>query len=133
MSTARYFVALGIEALLGLFMALDAYSLFTLSVPSMTDLLVALHYPGWYLQLAGVVATVGAIGLLVGLFIRPVGAAATLWMVCYFIVATFSHLLKGDVKDLGLPLAFLVISALLVALRWGDVTALLKSRQLAKV
>ncbi len=129
MSKVRYSAALVIEALLGLYMAFDAYSLLTMSVPIMTQPLLALHYPGWYLQLAGAIAALGALGLLVGLVIRPVGAAATLWMVCYFIVATFTHLLKGDVKDLVLPLPFLVISALLVMLRWGDVAALLKVRQ----
>lgn len=129
MSTVRRFVALALEALLGVIMAIVAYDQFTMSPPSFAQPMEALHYPGWYWQLATVLAIIGVIGLLVGLFNRTVGAAAALWMICYFIAATFTHLLRGDLKDLGLPLSFLAFSAIIVALRWSDVTALLKARQ----
>lgn len=37
-------------------------------------------YPRWYWALAGVMASIGGIGLLIGLAILPVGAIAA-WMV----------------------------------------------------
>jgi len=125
MSTVLPIVALALEALLGVFTLYAAYSLFTMTPPAMAKQRAALHYPGWYWKLAGVVATIGAIGLLVGLVVPSVGAAAAVWMVCYFIVATFTHLLRGDIASLGMPITFLVICAGLVALRWSDATSIL--------
>ena len=76
------------EALLGLFSAYTAYSLFAWTPPSLAKAREALHYPRWYWVLAGCVATIGALGLLVGLFLPVIGALAAAWMVAYFVVAT---------------------------------------------
>ena len=70
-------------------------------------------------------ATIGAIGLFVGLVVPAVGAAAAIWMVAYFIVATFTHLVRKDMANLGMPIVFLVIFVGLVALRWSDATPIL--------
>lgn len=113
------------EALMGLFATYAAYSLFTGTPPSVAKVRAALSFPRWYWFFAGIVATVGAAGLFVGLAYPEVGALAALWMVAYFIVASLTHLVRGDLKNLGLPLIFLVVSAGLAALRWGDLAPLL--------
>ena len=120
-----HIAALVLEALMGAFTAYAAYSLFTMTPPSMAKAREALHYPRWYWNLAGVVATIGAIGLFVGLAVPAVGAAAAIWMVAYFIVATFTHLIRSDMANLGMPILFLLIFVGLVALRWSDTTTLL--------
>jgi hypothetical protein len=84
----------------------------------------ALHYPRAWWLLAGVVALIGAIGLLVGLFVPVVGAAAALWLDAYFIVATGAHLRRNDFVNVTMPFFFLVLAAGLTVLRWADVTAL---------
>ena len=120
-----HIVALVLEALLGLFSAYAAYSLFTQTPPSMAKMRAALRYPRWYWVLAGIVATIGAIGLFVGLAIPAIGALAALWMVAYFVVATCTHLIRGDMANLGMPIIFLVLAAVLVWLHWTDATPLL--------
>ena len=116
-----HIATLVLEGILGLFSAYAAYSLFTSTPPSIAQARAALRYPRWYWVLAGCVATVGAVGLLVGLAIPTLGAIASVWMVAYFIVATLTHLSRGDVKNLGMPLLFLAIFIGLVALHWPDV------------
>jgi len=59
----------------------------------------------------------GALGLLLGMVWPPVGVAAGIGLVLYFLGATISHLRVGDVKGIG-PAAFLLaVSAAVVALR----------------
>lgn len=118
-------VALVLEALLGVFTAYSAYSLFTMSPPAMATMRAALNYPRWYWNLAGVMATIGAIGLFAGLAYPVVGVLAVWWMVAYFVVATFTHLLRADMKNLGFPIIFLLVFVGLVALRWGDADPIL--------
>ncbi len=54
-----------------------------------------------------------------------IGALAALWMVAYFIVATLTHLIRGDLANVGLAVIFLVICAGFAALRWGDLASIL--------
>jgi DoxX-like protein len=70
-------------------------------------------------------ATISAIGLLVGLVIPVVGAAAALWMVGYFVVATLTHVVRKDMVHLDMPLLFFAIVVGLGVLRWGDATPIL--------
>ncbi len=111
-------VTLLFEALLGLFTAYAAYSLFAWTPASVAKVREALRYPRWYWVLAGCMATIGALGLLVGLFFPFIGALAAAWMFAYFVVATFSHLLRKDFKGAGMPLIFVLIFVGLLALRW---------------
>lgn len=116
---------LGGEALLGLVIAYAAYSLFSSTPPSVAKMRAALHYPRWYWVLAGIMATIGAVGLLIGMAIPLIEASAALWMAGYFVVATGTHLLRKDWTNLGAPVLFLAIFAGLVALRWADAQPLL--------
>ncbi len=118
-------VTLLFEALLGLFSAYAAYSLFAWTPASLAKAREALHYPRWYWALAGCIATIGTLGLLVGLFIPVIGALAAAWMVAYFVVATFTHLLRKDFAGFAMPLIFLILPLGLLVLRWADLASIL--------
>jgi len=116
-------VTLVFEALLGLLTAYSAYSLFAWTPASIAKAREALHYPRWYWLLAGCMATIGAVGLLVGLFFPIIGILAAVWMVAYFVVATFTHLLRKDFAGFVMPLIFLLLPLGLLALRWAEVAS----------
>ena len=113
------------EVLFGLFSAYTAYSLFAWTPPSIAKAREALHYPRWYWVLAGCMATIGALGLLVGLFFPVIGALAAAWMVAYFVVATFTHLLRKDFTGFAMPLIFLILPLGLFVLRWAEFASIL--------
>lgn len=110
-----------------MFSVYTAYSLFSQTPPSLAKARAALHYARWYWVLAGVLALLGGIGLLVGLAIPAVGALGALWMAAYFVVAMLTHIFRKDFASLGMPFIFLLIFVGLAALRWADVTTLLAS------
>ena len=118
-------VTLLFEALLGLFSAYAAYTLFAWTPPSITRAREALHYQRWYWVLAGWMATIGALGLFAGLFFPTIGALAAAWMVAYFVVATFTHLVRKDFAGFAMPLIFLVLPLVLLVLRWADLVSIL--------
>lgn len=118
-------VKLLFEALLGLFSAYTAYSLFTWTPPSIARAREALHYPRWYWLLAGWMAAIGALGLLVGLFFPIIGVLGAAWMVVYFVVATFTHLLRKDFTGFAMPIIFLLLPLGLLVLRWAELAPIL--------
>jgi DoxX-like protein len=120
-----HLVTLVLEGLMGAVTAFAAYSLITGKPASIARAHEVLNYPGWFWFLAKIVATIGAVGLFVGLVYPLVGAAAAAWMVAYFIVATGAHVVRKDMANLGMPIAFLVFAVGLVALRWGEATPIL--------
>jgi hypothetical protein len=120
----QHLAALVLETALALFTLFVVYAQAT-RMPAIVKSREPLHYPQWYWNLSTVLAALGALGLLVGLFIPAVGAAAVLWMVAYFVVATLTHLSRADINGVVPALAFLVISVGLTALRWGDASPLL--------
>ncbi len=113
------------EGVMGMCMAYAAYSLFSGTPPSVANVRKALRYPRWYWALAGVVATIAAITLLAGLYLPIIGAFGALWCIAYFIVATFTHLVRADFKNLGLPIFFLLIFVGLTAVQWSEAMQLL--------
>src|ERR1051326_7118151 len=118
-------VTLLFEALLSLFSAYTAYSLFSRTPASLAKAREALRYPSWYWVLAGCVATIGSLGLLVGLFFPTSGALAAAWMVAYFEVATFTHLVRKDFAGFAMPLIFLVLPLGLLVLGWAELAPIL--------
>lgn len=113
-------ITLTLQTLLGLFMLYAAYTLFTWTPELITKSRDALNYPRWYWVLAGVLALISAIMLLVGLFIPVLGAFGALWTAAYFAVAIASHVYRADWANFSAPLIFFVISLVLVWLRWND-------------
>ena len=59
----------------------------------------------------------GAAGILIGLWLEPLGIAAAAGLVAYFIGAVTGHLRVGDTKNLTMPLPPLVLSIAVLVLR----------------
>lgn len=113
-------ITLVLQALLGLFMVWAAYTLFAWTPEVVTKARDALNYPRWFWVLAGALAVISAITLLIGLFIPVLGAFGALWTAVYFIVATASHVFRANWVNFSAPLIFFGISLILVWLRWND-------------
>ncbi|MFE4759064.1 DoxX family protein [Streptomyces mirabilis] len=64
----------------------------------------------WRLPLAAV-KLAGALGLLVGAFYRPLGIAAAVGVVIFFVGAAFAHVRVKDNKGAAFPLILVVLSA----------------------
>ena len=59
----------------------------------------------------------GAAGILVGLWLGPLGVVAAAGLVVYFVGAVVGHLRVGDTKGLTMPVLPLVLSIVVLALR----------------
>jgi uncharacterized membrane protein YphA (DoxX/SURF4 family) len=59
----------------------------------------------------------GAAGILIGLWLEPVGIAAAIGLVAYFVCAIVAHLRVHDTKGLTAPLAPLVLAIAVLTLR----------------
>jgi hypothetical protein len=59
----------------------------------------------------------GAAGLIIGLWYGPLGIAAAVGLVLYFVGAVATHLRKGDFKGLVSPLVILIVVAVALTLR----------------
>jgi DoxX-like family len=59
----------------------------------------------------------GAVGILAGLWIEPLGIAAATGLVLYFVGALIGHLRVGDTKNLAMPLPPLALSIAVLALQ----------------
>lgn len=59
----------------------------------------------------------GAIGVVAGLWIAPLGIAAAAGLTGYFIGAIIGHLRAGDTKGIAMPLAPLALSIAVLVLR----------------
>ena len=59
----------------------------------------------------------GAVGIVVGIWWPPIGIAAGIGLVLYFVGAVVSHLRVGDVKGIGAAVFMLVLAAGTLALR----------------
>jgi hypothetical protein len=64
----------------------------------------------------------GAAGLLVGLLWTPLGVAAALALVVYFVVAMGFHIRAGDAEHLPTPLVMALLAAAALALRLAEST-----------
>ncbi|MFD2422525.1 DoxX family protein [Amycolatopsis pigmentata] len=59
----------------------------------------------------------GAIGLVAGIWIKPLGIAAAIGVVLYFLGAVGAHIRKSDFKGMPPAAVFLVFSAAVLVLR----------------
>ena len=59
----------------------------------------------------------GAIGILIGLWLEPLGIAAAIGLVAYFIGALIGHLRVGDTKGAAAPVVPLVLAVAVLVLR----------------
>ena len=59
----------------------------------------------------------GAAGILIGLWLEPLGVVAAAGLVVYFVGAVVGHLRVGDTKGLTMPVPPLVLAIAVLALR----------------
>jgi len=59
----------------------------------------------------------GAVGLVAGIWWLPIGIAAGTGVVLYFVGATISHVLAGDLKGIGPAVFMLMLAVAALALR----------------
>jgi uncharacterized membrane protein YphA (DoxX/SURF4 family) len=59
----------------------------------------------------------GAAGIVIGLWIEPLGVAAAIGLVAYFVGALAGHLRVRDTKNLAMPLPPLVLAVAVLTLR----------------
>ena len=73
--------------------------------------------PERYFPVLAALEIAGALGIVAGLWIEPLGIAAATGLTAYFIGAVIGHLRVGDTKGLGMPLPPLVLSVAVLVLR----------------
>jgi hypothetical protein len=73
-----------------------------------------------YLPLLAACEFAGAVGIVVGIWLPPIGIAAGIGLVLYFVGAIVSHLRVGDVRGIR-PAAFMLVLAA-GALAFRDLT-----------
>jgi uncharacterized membrane protein YphA (DoxX/SURF4 family) len=73
--------------------------------------------PQRHLPVLAALELVGAIGILVGLWLEPLGVAAAAGLVAYFVGAAIGHLRVGDTKNLTMPMPPLVLAVAVLVLR----------------
>jgi hypothetical protein len=89
--------------------------------PKVTEGLKALEVPdSWFLPL-GLVKIAGALGLLAGIAYRPLGIAAAIGVVLYFLGAVITHLRAGDKKGVGTPAVIMLVSVAPLVLGFATV------------
>ncbi len=84
---------------------------------TVTTSLTGLGVPlSWFPPLAAA-EIAGALGLIAGLWLGPLGIAAAIGVVLYFIGAVATHLRARDFKGFTTPLVILIVAAVTLALR----------------
>ena len=73
----------------------------------------------WVVPMGGLLLA-GAIGLLAGIAVPLIGAAAAGGLILYFICAIFAHLRVGWYATIPFPAAFLAVAVAALALRLAD-------------
>jgi hypothetical protein len=111
------FIAYAIVAvLLSLLLLMSAGAKLTRNPKVVEGMTVVGVPPGMLTFLAGA-EIAGAVGLIVGLWIAPLGIAAAIGVVLYFVGAVLAHLRKSDFKGAPTPLVILIVSGAVLALR----------------
>lgn len=80
------------------------------------DTLVRVGVPDRMFPVLAALQLLGAAGLLIGIFFRPLGIAAAAGVVLFFLGAVISHLRANDAKGAPMPAAFTVFSIAPLAL-----------------
>lgn len=73
--------------------------------------------PKQYLPVLAAVEIAGAAGILLGLWLQPLGVLAAAGLVAYFVGAAGGHLWVRDTKNLVMPLPPLVLAVAVLVLR----------------
>jgi DoxX-like protein len=76
--------------------------------------------PEQHLNRLAIVLVAGAVGLLAGLVWAPIGIAATIGVICYFVLAVGAHVRYRDLRRLPTPALILLTAIAVLALRVTD-------------
>jgi uncharacterized membrane protein YphA (DoxX/SURF4 family) len=83
----------------------------------------------WFWRLTGFLELAGALGMLVGIFVPFMAALAGIGFVCVLVGAFYLHISRGDGFRHAAPtMVLLVLSLVVVVLRWGDVIHIFTTR-----
>jgi hypothetical protein len=85
--------------------------------PEVVQTYVRVGVPEDKLDYLAVILLAGAAGLLVGLLWAPIGIAAAIGLIVYFLLAIGAHIRADDTESLPAPVAIELISAAALALR----------------
>src|SRR3954452_3540834 len=73
--------------------------------------------PAGYFPVLAALEIAGAVGIVAGLWVAPLGIAAAIGLVAYFVGAVAGHLRVRDMKNLAMPLPPLVLAIAVLTLR----------------
>jgi hypothetical protein len=85
--------------------------------PAQMTTMSAVGFPESKLWLLASAEIAGAVGLVVGLFWWPLGVAAAVGVVAYFVGAAGAHMRIRDIKGATTPVVILVVTAVDLVLR----------------
>lgn len=103
-------VTIVVCAFLALSLTLSAVGKLTRQA-AVVQVMESVHFPVERMWVLGVLELAGAAGLVVGLFWTPIGVAAAIGVVLYFLGAVVSHLRVHDLAGTG-PAAGLLVLAI---------------------
>jgi hypothetical protein len=78
---------------------------------------IRLGVPEDKLNYLALVLIAGAAGLLLGLTVAPIGVAAAVGVILYFVAAIGFHIRANDTKNVPMPAVFLVLGIIALVLR----------------
>ena len=73
--------------------------------------------PARYFPVLAALEIAGAVGVVAGLWLAPLGIAAAIGLVAYFVGAVTGHLRVRDIKNFAMPLPPLVLAIAVLVLR----------------
>lgn len=83
----------------------------------LTSIVGTVRFPERLVPLLAALEIAGAIGIVAGIWLRPLGIAAAIGLVLYFVAALIGHLRVGDKKGGTMPLVPLALSIAVLVLR----------------
>jgi uncharacterized membrane protein YkgB len=108
-----------LAALLGLMTTFSAVGKFSMN-PKAVDMLHHLGLKDGQIRMLGAIEILGALGLLVGIWIPILGLLAAIGFVLYFLGALIAHVRSKDAaKDMGPALILLVLSTIVMILQFA--------------
>jgi hypothetical protein len=73
--------------------------------------------PEHRLKVLAMLLLAGAIGVVAGIFVAPIGIAAALCLAVYFALAIAAHMRHGDLANVATPVVMLALSVVVLVLR----------------
>ena len=112
------FIVLAIATVLLAIMAAGSAAKKLQKDPQVVDVIGGtVRVPHRYLPVLPGLDLAGSAGVLIGLWLAPLGIAAAAGLVAYFLGAMIGHLRVGDTKGLAMPLVPLAVSIAVLVLR----------------